>query len=273
MYVNQINLRHPYKLSFQAIHHLDNHRTNRLDFATILDATRGIVFLGTPHRGTGATTLPKLIAFVVQAFQDVNMGLIQDVEMESQTLDRIGDSFGQILDRQRLTVFSFEEELPMPLGRKVCAAYMPMTQSNSIVFDQVVEGGSAIIGYPSERRDTIYADHVNMVKFSDRMDDGYKKILHAIKVLLEEKQKSTGQGMPIYDIYYMVPYVEQIKRKSECPSRSPGTMMSRPSTFRIMLKEGSRLLDSMNSSQIAALPFHELWCYSEWVEPERHNSR
>ena len=101
---------------------MDNHRTNRPDFATILDATRGIVFLGTPHRGSSAITLSKLIASVVQAFQDANLGLIQDVEMESQILDRIGDNFGQILDRQRLTVFSFEEELPMPWGRKVCSA-------------------------------------------------------------------------------------------------------------------------------------------------------
>ena len=73
------------------------------------------------------------------------------------------------------------------------------------VFNQLVEGGSAIIGYPSERRDTIYADHVNMVKFSDRTEDGYKKILHAINVLLGEKSQSAGQGMVIYNIYFVVP--------------------------------------------------------------------
>ena len=88
-----------------------------------MDATRGIVFLGTPHRGIGAATLPKLIASVIQAFQDVNVELIQDLERESQTLDRIGDSFGQILDRRTFTVFSFEEELAMG-GKKVCMAYM-----------------------------------------------------------------------------------------------------------------------------------------------------
>ena len=41
----------------------------------------------------------------------------------------------------------------------------------------MVEGGSALIGDAQERRDTIYADHVNMVKFSDPADDGYVKIL------------------------------------------------------------------------------------------------
>jgi hypothetical protein len=62
----------------------------------------------------------------------------------------------------------------------VCIVYMSMANFD---VDQVVEGGSAIIGDARERRDTIYADHVNMVKFSDRTDDGYFKILYAIKVL------------------------------------------------------------------------------------------
>ena len=91
--------------------------------ATISDATRGIIFLGTPHRGSGATALPKSIASVIQGYQDVNLDLVQDLERDSQTLDRIGDSFGQILDRQTFTVFSFEEELAMK-GKKVCMEYM-----------------------------------------------------------------------------------------------------------------------------------------------------
>lgn len=93
---------------------------------------RGIVFLGTPHRRIAATALPKLIASViVQAFQDVNIDLVRDLERESQTLDRLGYSFGQIFERQKLTVFFFEEELAMPEGRKVCIAYTLMARSHS----------------------------------------------------------------------------------------------------------------------------------------------
>ena len=59
----------------------------------------------------------------------------------------------------------------------------------------MVEGGSAIIGDAHERRDTIHADHVNMVKFSSVTEDGYIKILYAIKVLLEERLVDfLGQG-------------------------------------------------------------------------------
>ena len=69
------------------------------------------------------TTLPKLIASVIEACQDVNANLLQALERESETLDRIGDGFGQILDRRTFTVYSFEEELAMG-GRKVRIAYM-----------------------------------------------------------------------------------------------------------------------------------------------------
>ena len=63
--------------------------------------------------------------------------------------------------------------------------------------NQVVEGGSAIIGDARERRDMIHANHINMVKFSDPKDDGYLKVFHAIKVLLDELE-STGQSALIY---------------------------------------------------------------------------
>lgn len=48
--------------------------------------------------------------------QSTNSGLIRDLERDSQTLDRIMDSFSGILDRRTLTVWSFKEELPMGTG-------------------------------------------------------------------------------------------------------------------------------------------------------------
>jgi len=49
----------------------------------------------------------------------------------------------------------------------------------------VVPGESAIIGDPRENRETIYGDHVSMVKFSSKDDAGYKKVLNSIEMLLE----------------------------------------------------------------------------------------
>jgi hypothetical protein len=64
------------------------------------------------------TTLAKLVAQV--ALQNVNHDLIQDLERDAQTLDRIRDSFSWILDKRVLKVWSFEEELAVTGGGKVC---------------------------------------------------------------------------------------------------------------------------------------------------------
>ena len=65
--------------------------------------------------------LAKVVASVARvALQTTNDGLIRDLERDSQTLDRIRDSFCQILDKRTLTVWSFVEALPVKGGRKVC---------------------------------------------------------------------------------------------------------------------------------------------------------
>jgi hypothetical protein len=67
------------------------------------------------------TTLSTLVASIAQvALQSVDHSLIQDLERSSQTLDRIRDAFSQILDKQVLNVWSFEEELAITGGGKVC---------------------------------------------------------------------------------------------------------------------------------------------------------
>ena len=48
---------------------------------------------------------------------------------------------------------------------------------------QVVENYSAVIGDGNERRESIHANHVEMVKFNGR-EAGYKAIVFAIKMLV-----------------------------------------------------------------------------------------
>jgi len=132
------------------------------------------------------TSIAKVVASVARiALQNSHSNLIRDLERESQTLDRIGDSFGQFLDKGTLTIWSFSEELAMtgigevwmtPIFGIMCVTHI----------DQVVPGDSAIIGDPREYRGTIHGDHISMVKFSTRDDPGYKKILYSIEMLLEE---------------------------------------------------------------------------------------
>ena len=48
-----------------------------------------------------------------------------------------------------------------------------------------MQADSAIIGDAHKNRETIYADHAGMAKFSRRDDAEYRKVLYAIEMLLE----------------------------------------------------------------------------------------
>jgi hypothetical protein len=64
-------------------------------------------------------SLSKSVAAIVQLVQGVNETMMGDLERDSATLDRITDSFLQILNRRSIPVFSFVEELGMLDGTKV----------------------------------------------------------------------------------------------------------------------------------------------------------
>lgn len=79
----------------------------------ILPATYGIIFLGTPHRGSSVASLGKIAQEITKVFwKTPNMSVLRDLEVNSQTLDRVGRGFNQILVERQLEIQSFREELP-----------------------------------------------------------------------------------------------------------------------------------------------------------------
>ena len=72
----------------------------------------GVIFLGTPHQGSGKADLGTVATGVLKAFlHDANSSLLRDLQVDSQTLDRISDAFSRMLAREEVKVYSFWEEL------------------------------------------------------------------------------------------------------------------------------------------------------------------
>ena len=70
-------------------------------------------------------SLAKVVASLSRVpMQGANDGLIRDLERDSQTLDRIRDSFSRVLACRTVTVWSFVEELAMRGERRVCVYRM-----------------------------------------------------------------------------------------------------------------------------------------------------
>jgi hypothetical protein len=93
---------------------------NKPHLGHIFSATRGIIFLGTPHRGSDKASLAKVVASIVGVVHNTNVNLLRDLERDSQTLDRIGDRFRPMLEKHPFSVWSFVEKLPTYGKEPVC---------------------------------------------------------------------------------------------------------------------------------------------------------
>ncbi|KAL8834004.1 MAG: hypothetical protein Q9170_003978 [Blastenia crenularia] len=126
-------------------------------------ATYGVVFMGTPHRGSKSASLGKIAYQITElATKRPNIRLLQGLEKHAETLDRVGDSFVQTIMKHELSIYSFREERE--------------TRKYAIFNTMVVDPDSAKIGHAKEECGIIPADHRNMTKF-DRLDNvGFRRV-------------------------------------------------------------------------------------------------
>ena len=138
-------------------------RNEQTIYKKILPATRGVLFLGTPHQGSKIATLGKIACEISKLFiQKPNTKILRAIEVNSETLERITRSFGQILDASQLQIHSFREEL----------------DTNGVT---IVDPFSSAMNHPKETRGMLHANHRNMVKFSSIDDVQFKRVVSVIK--------------------------------------------------------------------------------------------
>ena len=76
-------------------------------------STYGIVFLGTPHRGSRLAGLGILAANICRAMlQDANSSILRSLEQDSNILERVREAFERMMAREEVKASSFVEEIP-----------------------------------------------------------------------------------------------------------------------------------------------------------------
>ncbi|KAK3359163.1 Alpha/Beta hydrolase protein [Lasiosphaeria hispida] len=128
----------------------------------IFGSVRGIIFMGTPHKGSWMADWAKMPASALGLIKSTNKSLLQLLETDNQLLESIQVRFWSMIrelreDGRRLEVTCFFEELPLP------------------VIGTVVSKESATLeGYSAF---SIHANHGDMVRFRSVEDNGFKRLL------------------------------------------------------------------------------------------------
>ncbi|KAG7038643.1 Kinesin light chain [Colletotrichum scovillei] len=143
----------------------------REELEEVLEATRGILFLGTPHHGSDLASWAEQLARCVGIFKQTNTAILSVLRPESEVLAEIQDDFHNILQSKTTAGFCtihitcFFETLSLP-GIGFVVPQHSATMSGKTAFG-------------------IDGNHHTMAKFSSRQDSGFIDICDQIRICIE----------------------------------------------------------------------------------------
>lgn len=153
-------------------------RRDREDLMDFSQHTAGIIFMGTPHRGSAIADYATRFSSLVGSFKQTNPKLLQVLQRESDTLHRIHDDFYDLINERRnsydqhnISVMCFWEELPSPNA------------------GLIVPKESAILPGFADRG--IHANHKNMAKFISESDPGYQSFVQELNAIISKATQWT----------------------------------------------------------------------------------
>ncbi|KAL2056045.1 hypothetical protein ABVK25_003687 [Lepraria finkii] len=137
----------------------------------ILQQTQGIVFMGTPHCGSGLAEWAVVGSKFLQYFRRVNQGTLEILQQKSEVMGRIRQDFHTMLrgrDRNKekeIAIICFYEELPV-------RAIGEIVPKDSATLDRYTSIG-------------IHANHIDMSKFMSDQDPDYRNVLSELQRFIE----------------------------------------------------------------------------------------
>ncbi|TVY44095.1 Vegetative incompatibility protein [Lachnellula occidentalis] len=145
-------------------------------------ATHGVLFLGTPHRGSGSATIGKHAYRIARlATKRPNIKLLRSLEKNSDTLKGISNRFRSTQQKWDIKISSFYED------REVRKYFL--------FHSLIVDNESAQIGHVGEEVSSIPKNHRDMTKFTSTEEVGFERVSSQLRRWVKEiKGKFEADG-------------------------------------------------------------------------------
>jgi hypothetical protein len=105
---------------------------DKRNYGTLRDRIHGVVFLGTPHKGTSLASYGEMLVSIAKAVAlGPNGELISQIRENSKELWKMSSYFGSIYNE--FDIFCFYELLPQRFGVVVSGSIAPNQEANSII--------------------------------------------------------------------------------------------------------------------------------------------
>lgn len=169
------------------IHSSENRSAKTQHLRDIFVSTYGILFLGTPHKGSNMAEWGARLARICKAVLPSKVlstepYLVESLKQGNDTLVNIDRGFIQMINRFR--IYFFHEAKPTDFkGKLEFVSHLGRRQivSSMLIHGQVVEEDSAAPTVQDVERAGIQADHSHMCKFEDDNAPGFDLVAEAIQ--------------------------------------------------------------------------------------------
>ena len=135
----------------------------------LVDCLAGIIFLGTPFRGTNAQTYAKIVGNLLAHFNRGNSSIYELTEQRNREQRNQLNDFVPIVNHQNFPMCCFYEQ------HKADLTHVIVRWATRTVTQIVVEEESATID--GIRSIPLASDHFNMQRYSGPDDTNYKTVL------------------------------------------------------------------------------------------------
>jgi len=163
----------------------------------IAEFTRGIIFMGTPHRGAPIAKFAVNYALLLSlAGRKIDANILRELKPHSEVLQMLQDDFRGIVDRKNIPFWTFQESLSHAILREKVDHSKQSATSIANILIKVTPDWSSKVEHRLERVVVLHADGLNMCKFSGKDDVNYARVHEAIGCIVREiEDMNEAQGL------------------------------------------------------------------------------